>query len=184
MAMDSFSVELIRDAWGLFGGAEPAPPSTGTLRQLAYEKALTQIGTKESPPNSNHTKYGEWYGMDYQPWCAMFCTWCYEQAGDSPSFARGQRYSYCPYIVGDARNGRYGLKTTDDPIPGDLVVYDWSYDTVYDHVGFFEKWTGGGYFDAIEGNTSYSDNSNGGEVMRRNRSKSAQGTVFVRVAEP
>ena len=63
---------------------------------------------------------------------------------DAPSFVKGSRYAYCPYIVGDARAKRYGLSTTDDPIPGDVVVYDWSYDTVYDHVGIFEKDMGGG----------------------------------------
>jgi hypothetical protein len=182
MAMDAFSVELIEEAFDLFAGAEPST-DTNTHRARALKKALDEIGTKESPANSNHTKYGQWYGVDYQPWCAIFVTWCYEQVGDSPSFVKGSRYAYCPYVVGDAREGRYGLKTTDDPIPGDLVVYDWGFDTVYDHIGIFEKWTGGGTFDCIEGNTSYSDNSNGGEVMRRNRSKSGQGTVFVRVAE-
>ena len=43
---------------------------------------------------------------------------------------------------------------------------------------------GTGTFNAIEGNTSVSNNSNGGEVMRRARSTPQQGTVFVRVSEP
>jgi hypothetical protein len=184
MAMDQTAAKLLNEAWQAFGGAEPPPESSGTLRQQALDKAIGELGLTESPPNSNHTPYGAWYGVDYQPWCAIFCTWCFEMCGDSPSFVRGQRYAYVPYIVGDARAGRYGLVTTDDPIPGDLVCYDWGWDTVYDHVGIFERWTGSGVFDAIEGNTSYSDNSNGGEVMRRNRSRSGQGTVFVRVQEP
>jgi hypothetical protein len=188
-AMDATAQNLINQAWGLFKGSEPSPAPSGTVRQAALQRAITQLGTTESPPNSNHNKYGEWYGVDYQPWCAMFVTWCFELASadmgtDSPSFVRGSRYSYCPYVVSDARAGRYGLRTTDDPIPGDVVVYDWSYDTVYDHIGIFEKWVGNGVFHAIEGNTSYSSNSNGGEVMRRERSKSGQGTCFVRVAEP
>jgi hypothetical protein len=121
--------------------------------------------------------------MNGVPWCAIFCTWSFEEAGGSPSFVYGSRYSYCPYVVADARANRYGLTTTDDPIPGDLVVYDWGGDAVYDHIGVFERWTGSGTFNAIEGNTSVDNNSNGGEVMRRNRSRSGQGTVFVRVAE-
>jgi hypothetical protein len=184
-AMDATAAELLREAWELFDGAEPAPEDTGTLRQKALELAIDELGITESPAGSNHTKYGSWYGVDYQPWCAIFVTWCYEHAGASPSFVKGSRYAYCPYIVGDARAGRYGLKTTDDPIPGDVVVYDWHGDGVHDHVGIFEKWTSGAtYFQAIEGNTSYSDQSNGGEVMRRERSRTGQGTVFVRVAEP
>jgi CHAP domain len=183
MAMDATAQNLLEEAWGLFHGSEP-PPSGNTLRQKALEKAITQLGYTESPPSSNNTKYGDWYGVNYQPWCAIFVTWCYETAGDSPSFVAGSRYAYCPYVVGDARANRYGLTTIDDPVPGDLVVYDWGGDTVYDHIGLFEAWQGPPDFTAIEGNTSYSSNSNGGEVMRRERSRTAQGTVFVRVAEP
>lgn len=183
-AMDATAVNLLEEAYDLFEGAPDTPAQGGTLRQHALETAIGQIGQKESPSGSNHQKYGQWYGVDYQPWCAIFCTWSYEMSGDSPSFVKGSRYAYCPYVVSDARAGRYGLSTTDDPIPGDLVVYDWSWDTVYDHIGIFEGWVGGGAFTAIEGNTSYSSNSNGGEVMRRERTKSDQGTVFVRVAEP
>jgi hypothetical protein len=189
MAMDATAVSLINQAFERYAGHEPEPDASGTVRGSALAKAITQLGITESPPESNNNKYGSWYGVNYQPWCAMFVTWCYELGAadvgrDSPSFVKGSRYSYCPYMVSDARNGKYGLKTTDDPIPGDVVLYDWSWDTVYDHVGIFEKWAGGGEFSAIEGNTSTSNNSNGGQVMRRTRSKSGQGTVFVRVAEP
>jgi hypothetical protein len=182
-AMDAYAVELINEAFHQYQGAEPPPPITDTVRQQALESAIGELGNTESPSGSNLNKYGKWYGMDGQPWCAMFVTWAYEQTG-SPSFAKGKTYSYCPYVVADARANSNGLSTTDDPIPGDLVVYDWSYDTIYDHIGLFEQWTGAGTFDAIEGNTSTSNNSNGGQVMRRNRSKSGQGTVFVRVREP
>jgi hypothetical protein len=183
-AMDATAAGLLRDAWELFGGSEPAPPATGTLRQRALDKAISQLGYTESPAGSNNNKFGQWYGMNGQPWCAMFVTWAFEQVGDSPSFVQGSRYSYCPYVVGDARAGRYGLWTTDDPIPGDLCVYDWAYDTIYDHIGIFERWISGtSQFNAIEGNTSVDNNSNGGEVMRRSRSRSGQGTCFVRVAE-
>ena len=189
-ALDDYAAKLLREAWELFKGSEPAPDAEGTVRGAALARAKTQLGITESPAGSNHTKYGSWYGVDYQPWCAIFVTWCFELGADdlgldSPSFVKGSRYAYCPYIVADARANRYGLKTTDNPEPGDVVVYDWQGDTVYDHVGIFEKWIdGGSSFYALEGNTSYSDNSNGGEVMRRERSKWGQGTVFVRVAEP
>lgn len=183
-AMDATAVNLIKRAWDMFGGKEPPPQETDTLRVMALDLAIKELGTKESPANSNHTKYGSWYGVDYQPWCAIFVTWCEEQAGDSPSFLKGSRYAYVPYVVGDAREGNNGLKTTDEPIPGDLVCYDWGWNGEYDHIGIFEYWKSNEVFSAIEGNTSFSDNSNGGEVMRRDRNKSGQGTVFVRVQEP
>jgi CHAP domain len=180
MAMDAYSAELLVEAWDLFGGHEPAGPSGGTLRQAALTKAITQLGVRESPADSNNVKYCDWYGM-VGPWCAMFVTWAYETSGDAPALVKGSRYAYVPYIVADARAGKYGLAVTDDPLPGDLVAYDWAFDGEYDHVGLFEKWTGGGAFTAIEGNTSTSNNSNGGEVMRRSRDRAAQATTFVRV---
>jgi hypothetical protein len=186
-AMDAYAQSLLVDAWEMFGGSEPEPePSPEkSLRQRALAQAIKQIGYKESPPNSNRTNYGAWYGMDGSPWCAMFCTWAYESVGDSPAFAKGSRWAYVPYIVSDSRNKRNGLSVTNDPVPGDLVCYDWHGDGTYDHVGLFEAWVSGRAFNAIEGNTSVSDNSNGGEVMRRERdAASIPGVVFCRVKEP
>jgi hypothetical protein len=181
-AMNAYAVSLINEAWNRFGGHEPPPPDVRTLRLEALDLAATQIGYAETGNNDN--KYGDWYGMNGQPWCAIFCTWAFETSGDSPSFVRGSRYAYVPYIVGDARAGRYGLHTTDSPIPGDLVCYDWDWNGEHDHVGIFEGWAGGSSFRAVEGNTSSADYSNGGMVLRTQRSTSGQGTVFVRVDEP
>jgi hypothetical protein len=179
MAMNSYAVSLVNEAWDRFGGHEPPPPDVRTHRQKALTAATKEIGYVEG--NNNANKYGEWYGMNHQPWCAMFCTWAYETVGDSGSFERGQRYAYVPYIVGDARAGRYGLTTTDAPIPGDLVCYDWNWDGEHDHVGLFDSWASSGFY-AVEGNTSSADYSNGGMVMKVQRWTSGQGTVFVRVA--
>src|SRR4029434_3853332 len=95
-------------------------------------------------------------------------------------------YASVPYVGGDAKANRNGLSVPSSPMPGDLVCFDWSRDGTYDHIGLFESWGGTkpSQFTCIEGNTSTSDNSNGGEVMRRTRDTQAQGTVFVRVAEP
>ena len=181
MAMDSFAANLIDEAFERFGGSEPEPVPTGTVRELALLRAIEELGTAEYPHGSNLNPYGEWYGANGQPWCAMFTTWAYVLEG-SVRLARGTRYAYVPYVVADARARRYGLSTTDDPIPGDLVCFDWELDTVYDHIGLFERWTATSTFDAIEGNTSTSNNSNGGQVMRRSRSRA--GVTFVRVDEP
>jgi len=183
--LDGPCVQLLNQAFDKFGGKEPAPSGGGTIRKAALDLAVTQIGVKESPANSNQCKYTSWYGMT-GPWCAMFVTWCFltNTTGKSPSFVKGSKYAYVPYVVADARSGKNRLMTTDDPQPGDLVCYDWGYDGTYDHIGIFEKWTSGTSFNAIEGNTSTSNNSNGGQVMRRTRNRSAQATTFVVVKEP
>jgi CHAP domain len=184
-AMDARSVELINAAWDRFGGTDSGEPAAGSAAAARLTKAKGEIGQKESPANSNMNKYGAWYGMNGVPWCAIFVTWADQMDGKpTPSFVKGSYYSYVPYVVSDARAGRRGLTVTSSPRAGDLVCYDWSWDGEYDHIGIFEGWTAGsGEFTAVEGNTSTSDNSNGGQVMRRTRSKYEQATVFIRVAE-
>ena len=41
--------------------------------------AQAELGYKEK--GENRTKFGEWYGMNGQPWCAMFVSWSANQAG-------------------------------------------------------------------------------------------------------
>jgi CHAP domain len=181
-AMDARSVELINAAWDRFGGEEPSGAKDNSA-QARLARAAGQVGVKESPPSSNQVKYCDWYGM-VGPWCAMFVTWC-DLTGTAPSpktFVKGSRYAYVPYVLADARLGYYGLSVTSSPKPGDLVLYDWSWDGEYDHIGIFENGSSSSW-QAIEGNTSTSNNSNGGQVMRRSRSKSQAAVVFVRVAE-
>ena len=52
--------------------------------------------------------------------------------------------------------------------PGDLAIYNWNGGPP-DHIGIVERAGSGGAFTAIEGNTSVGNESDGGEVMRRNR---------------
>jgi hypothetical protein len=148
------------------------------LREKALTEAKTHLGEKEAPPRSNKIRYSAWYGV-VGPWCAMFVSWCYVEAG-SKAFQTGAHYAYVPYIVHDARAGANGLALTIDPQPGDLVCYDWDKDGIADHVGLFEKKTIGSSFSAIEGNTAIGDESNGGEVMRRDRNRT-QVQAFVHV---
>jgi hypothetical protein len=72
---------------------------------------------------------------------------------------------------------------TDDPIPGDLVCFDWDGGD-YDHIGLYESGDVA-QFTTVEGNTSVGNDSNGGQVMRRQRDiAQAYQITFVRVAEP
>lgn len=176
-AMDATAQNLVAEAWRMFGGAEP----TGSIRELALERAINELGYVEGA--DNHSKYGQWYGADHQPWCAMFVTWAFEPAG-STSFVCGSRYAYCPYLYSDAQAHRYGLSLTSSPIPGDVVLYDFD-GSAYDHVGIFRSGSSSSWR-AIEGNTSSGSSgsqANGGGVYDRSRSRSQLVKVaFVRVA--
>lgn len=126
--------------------------------------AVSQIGIKEQPANSNHTKYGEWYGLDYNPWCAMFVSWCADQAG---CIDKTGRFAYCPSWVSWAKEQGLWLDREEKPQPGDIVFYSNASEPC--HVGIVETRNGSESITAIEGNTSASSDDNGGAVMRRTR---------------
>lgn len=148
------------------------------LAQKALARAITQIGVKEAPYGTNNVKYIRWWGnlewghTVFFAWCYVFVTWCFNQEGSKALDPRYARHRYCPFGVADARAGRNGLVlvSTAGVQPGNIVHFDWD-GGVSDHVGIFEKWIRkGSTFTAIEGNTSVGNNSNGGQVMRRERS--------------
>ena len=47
-----------------------------TIKQV-LQIARPELGVKESPPNSNRTKYGRWFALDGYPWCMMFVQWVF-----------------------------------------------------------------------------------------------------------
>lgn len=143
---------------------------------MIVEVAELEIGQKESPRNSNKTKYGKWFGFDGVAWCAIFVSWVYDNAGFSLGnigFSKG--YAGCMIAVEHFNKTK---EITNTPIPGDIVFFDWNLDKRYDHTGIFVKSIDKNYFETIEGNTSLTNQSNGGQVMRRRR-KYGKGVIFV-----
>ena len=39
--------------------------------------ARRNLGVRESPPGSNRTPFGAWFGEDGVPWCAIFVSYCF-----------------------------------------------------------------------------------------------------------
>ena len=132
-----------------------------TTAQEIINIATSQIGYTEYPPNSNHTKYGEWYGMDYEPWCDMFVSWVFAQA-DASSLIGGE-FAYCPYHEQWFRDN--GLWSDNDPQAGDIAFFG---HPIASHIGIVKEPFNGGVV-SIEGNTSLSSDDNGGAVMERTR---------------
>jgi hypothetical protein len=83
-------------------------------------------------------------------------------------------------MVRDARLGAHGMSllTSAQVRQGDIVMFDWggagrqANAFFTDHVGLFDEWINksAGTFRTIEGNTAVGNDSNGGQVMRRERS--------------
>lgn len=137
--------------------------------------AEKEIGYTETPTNSNKTKYGKWFGFDGVAWCGMFVSWCYDEAGQplgNIGFSKG--FAGCQTAV--AFYKKKG-KITNEPVAGDIVFFDWNGDGRYDHTGIFVRHINEIYFETIEGNTSLTNQSNGGQVMRRKRKYT--GVLFV-----
>ena len=117
--------------------------NTGNQRQDMLGVALGQMGYTEG--DGNDTKYGTWYGLGYQPWCAMFLTWCARQAdisedvlGRSAVASPSEGYFDIPYYSGKNYT----------PIPGDLFFSD-----EFTHVGLVYKVEGDNFY-TIEGNSN------------------------------
>ena len=124
------------------------------------------------------TKYGRWYAQDHGsyygasgvPFCAMFVSWVFAQAGAS---CAGLPEAYCPYIKNKANSvGAVISKTSAQP--GDVVIFQWDSGAV-DHVGIVEK-NCGSYIQTIEGNTTI--NGISGSVGRRTRAWGVVDTVI------
>jgi uncharacterized Zn-binding protein involved in type VI secretion len=152
------------------GTHEPQPPKEPSPEEV-IAKAMSQRGITESPAGSNNVLYGRWYGDNYQPWCAMFVSWCFAQIG-MPFI----RYSYCPYGIDDFKSGAFGtwLGPVSHAEPGDIVFYQWNGPgTDSDHTGIVVH-DDASYLTTVEGNTSADNNgsqSNGGGVYLRHRDR-------------
>ena len=44
-------------------------------------KAKAYADAKYQEGKNNDTIFGEWYGLNHQPWCAMFVSKCFDEAG-------------------------------------------------------------------------------------------------------
>ena len=156
------------------------------VQARAFEFNKAHVGYKESPFGSNDNIAGAWYGANGVPWCAIWQTYCWCVGGGydkGVSWRRGERWSFVPYLVADARSFRNGVELISHIYlkRGDPVAYDWNHDGEADHVEGFDEWISSGIsFYAVGGNTGPSDASNGGEVYRSVRYVS-EVEAFIRV---
>lgn len=122
--------------------------------------ARSQIGYKEG--SGNWTKYGQWYGVQSE-WCAMFVSWCANQAKIPTSII--PKLAYVPYEYDFfVKRKQWRAKGSYRPQGGDLIIFGEN-----DHIGIVEQVVGNNVI-TIEGNTSNNgDVSNGEGVYRRTR---------------
>lgn len=137
------------------------------------DRAKFEVGYTEK--NDNETKYGAWYGVNKQPWCAIFVSWCYDKAGLVDKVAAQSKKGFASCDAGlqwFVKKGK--VVPIGEAKEGDIVFFQFDNDAQPDHVGIVEKnMKRLKAFKTIEGNTSPNNKgsqSNGGGVYQKKRS--------------
>ena len=150
-----------------------------TSPDMLIKTALGEVGYLEKASNAylddktknagkaNFTKYGKWYGINPDAWCAMFVSWCATQAGAGDIIPR---HASCALgIEAFRRLGRWKPRKSYTPVPGDIIYFGTTSGTPQ-HVGIVWAVTGGRVY-TVEGNTSAGEDvviANGGAVAEKN----------------
>ncbi|MBQ3099708.1 MAG: InlB B-repeat-containing protein [Clostridia bacterium] len=138
--------------------------NTGDKAIDIIEVARTQLGYMEGSlegtvqGSNDCTKYGEWYGLNNNPWCAMFVSWCANEA-QIPTTVIPKHASCDVGMNWFLNNGRwnyskaYGGEYT--PVPSDIVYFGFKGSSGFDstHVGIIYKVDNKNIY-VIEGNSS------------------------------
>lgn len=153
-------------------------------------KLAAQIGYREGWNGSyynNDTKFGVWYGLNYQPWCAIFMSWGANEVGALGTLV--PKYASCTAGLKWFRDrGQTGVWP---PRQGDIFILReyapsrWNADSdgwAPIHTGAVERWEGdlnSGYIVTIEGNTNTGGSSQGNGVYRLRRFDSKDGRHLI-----
>lgn len=124
--------------------------------------ASGEVGYVEGPNNDN--KYGAYFGMNNQPWCAFFLLWCMAQLGVD-GFSYGFNGGVPSFYVQDNTD-------VNNLEPGDFVCFgqnaSW-WTSTQQHVELFVSYAGTGYINTIGGNTGGGSQSEGDGVYAKVR---------------
>ncbi len=113
--------------------------------------AYRENGYAES--GSNRTKFGQWFGMDGEAWCAIFVSWCFAQVGMGSVMPKTASAGEFPYQAQRNNKGVYHAQGSGySPKRGDLFIKNYSGGGYADHVGIVYSDASGNSFTTIEGN--------------------------------
>ena len=108
--------------------------------------AQSQIGNVGGAP------YWSWWGLDYRvEWCAIFVSWCADQCGYLDAGVLPKMEGVRPYVDWFIERGQWQGRGYE-PMPGDIIFFDWESDGLADHVGIVEKVENGLIY-TVEGNS-------------------------------
>ena len=158
----------LKDGSGSSGYSATASTSTSLGPDSIIAVAMSQIGVAEEG-NSNKVKYCQvYYGKDRrEPWCCIFVWWVFNQAGAAKLFYNGGKTASCNTLR-EFYKGQGRL--SDNPQVGDIVFFNFSGNwSQPKHVGIIIAVNDDNTITTIEGNTSSTNQTNGGCVEKKTR---------------
>lgn len=159
---------------GLFslGGNNSDNALLGYNGNYASAEAFLQMVAREignHDDGNNKVKYNDWFwgqgtcGPDY-PWCMAFVQWCFHQAGLDLECKTAGCGTFLRYYQANYPEKVFKAGGNMMPQPGDIAIFA---ETA--HTGIITGATDSSHIQTIEGNTSSTNNENGGWVERKNR---------------
>lgn len=147
------------------------PTHPTALKVLATARSYVDAHYQEGP--NNETVFGKWYGLDHQPWCAMFVSYCFYIAKASKLIAASGPKGFASCSAGLAwfkkNNQLVDPKTAQ---AGDIVFFQFDKTPEPEHVGLVVKAADAQGLTTYEGNTGGTDHgsqSNGDGVYLKRR---------------
>ena len=139
---------------------------------LAAAQAYVDQGYQEG--TNNDTIFGKWYGLNFNPWCAMYVSKCFAEGGAIELIQAQTKEGFASC---DAGMKWFAKKNLLIPIgqaeAGDIVFFQFDDDAQPDHVGIVKKNnTTLKTLEVYEGNTSSGkggSQSNGDGVYLKKR---------------
>ena len=102
--------------------------------------ALREVESGFREGANNDTKYGKWFGLNNQPWCAMFVSWCFAQNSLSDLVSAQTKKGFASCDAGlkwFAKKNQ--LVPVGDAQEGDIAFFQFDTDAQPDHVGIVVK---------------------------------------------
>jgi cell wall-associated NlpC family hydrolase len=144
------------------------------MSEQIVEIAKGKLGYQEIGNNNND--FGKWYGLNNQPWCAMFVSWVYNKAGLSGSIAAQTNKGFASCDAGLKWFAKHGkIVPVGSAKAGDIVFFQFDKDAEPDHVGIVTDNDGKKFLWTVEGNTASDQKgsqSNGDGVYAKRRAYS------------
>lgn len=102
-----------------------------------FELCEATLGYQEGP--NNDTKFGKWFGLNNQPWCAMAVSKLFFDSGAIASVAKTKKgYASCDaWLKYLAKNNQ--IVPVGQAQAGDIVFFQFDADSLADHVGIVKS---------------------------------------------